>query len=92
MTRPPLQLRQRLFLLLLAVAVLGIGALLWTMPVAGFEPFERLDDSVPGTGIGLALARRIVELHGGRIWIETPKNGQGSCFCFTLPAAAGEDS
>lgn len=57
-----------------------------------FELFDRLDDSVPGTGIGLALARRIVELHGGRIWIETPKNGQGSCFCFTLPAAAGEES
>ena len=57
-----------------------------------FELFDRLDDSVPGTGIGLALARRIVELHGGQIWIETPKNGQGSCFCFTLPAAAGEES
>ena len=57
-----------------------------------FELFDRLDDSVPGTGIGLALARRIVELHGGRIWIETPKYGQGSCFCFTLPAAAGEES
>ncbi len=57
-----------------------------------FELFDRLDDSVPGTGIGLALVRRIVELHAGRIWIETPENGQGSCFCFTLPAAAGEES
>ncbi len=56
-----------------------------------FERFDYHDDSVPGAGIGLALARRSVELRGGKIRIETPKNGQRSCFCFTLPAAAGEE-
>jgi signal transduction histidine kinase len=51
-----------------------------------FGMFARLDGATEGTGIGLAVCRRVVEAHGGRIWIE-PANGGGSAFRFTLPAA-----
>jgi signal transduction histidine kinase len=51
-----------------------------------FEPFERLEqeEEIPGSGIGLATCQRIVEAHGGRIWVQ-PKSGGGSIFSFTLP-------
>jgi signal transduction histidine kinase len=51
-----------------------------------FDLFDRLDTKVDGTGVGLALVKRIVEVHGGRIWIESAGEGQGSSFHFTLPA------
>ena len=53
-----------------------------------FGLFDKLDPKSEGTGIGLALVKRIIETHGGYIWIESDGSGQGSCFCFTLPASS----
>jgi len=50
-----------------------------------FGLFEKLDSTVEGTGIGLALVKRIIETHGGKIWVESEGLGQGSAFCFTIP-------
>lgn len=52
-----------------------------------FGLFEKLDPRAEGTGMGLALVKRVVELYDGRIWVESKGKGQGACFYFTLPAA-----
>jgi signal transduction histidine kinase len=75
---------------------------LWEFAVAdngiGIEPqyadrifiiFQRLHarDAYDGTGIGLAMCRKVIEYHGGHIWLQAAQNGNGSTFCFTLPAS-----
>ena len=50
-----------------------------------FNLFEKLDPMTEGSGIGLALAKRIVEMHGGKLWVESAGEGQGSTFYFTIP-------
>ncbi len=49
-----------------------------------FGLFDKLEPASEGTGVGLAIARRIVEVHGGKIWVES-EAGKGSTFCFSLP-------
>ena len=50
-----------------------------------FGLFNKLDIDSEGSGAGLAICKRIVETHGGRIWVESEGLGMGSAFCFTIP-------
>ncbi|MDE0885104.1 MAG: ATP-binding protein [Myxococcota bacterium] len=72
----------------LAVADTGVGIPV-TKLSAVFDRFAQVDDSATrrheGTGIGLALTREMVELHGGQIWAASAGEGQGTTIHFTLP-------
>jgi signal transduction histidine kinase len=73
-----------------AVADTGPGIRAEHLPRV-FERFYRVDEARSrddgGTGIGLAIARSVVEAHGGRIWAES-RPGEGSTFTFELPVAS----
>jgi signal transduction histidine kinase len=73
----------------ISVADTGIGLKLQDQERI-FAPFEQADlyqagTREQGTGLGLALARSFVELHGGRIWVHSDGIGKGSAFTFTIP-------
>lgn len=59
-----------------------------------FDPFHRIDSPIArragGTGLGLSIARRLVELHGGRLWVDS-RRGEGALFFFSLPLAERDD-
>jgi signal transduction histidine kinase len=50
-----------------------------------FGLFDKLEANSEGTGVGLALVKRIIEVHGGQVWIESAGSGTGTTVCFTLP-------
>ncbi len=57
-----------------------------------FNPFEQVEKNLSrryqGTGLGLSLSKKFVELHGGKIWAESPGEGQGATFYFKVPVSA----
>ena len=57
-----------------------------------FDPFDQVESSASrrfqGTGLGLALTRRFVQMHGGALWAESDGEGKGACFCFLIPVKA----
>jgi PAS domain S-box-containing protein len=81
--------------LLLSIHDTGIGLKPEDL-VRVFDGFEQIDSSYAktqqGTGLGLALTKRLIELHGGRIWAESEGEGTGSVFTFTLPLTIGGET
>jgi len=84
--------RRSMLFILCSVNDTGIGIAEGDVPTV-FEEFRQLDSSTSrqaeGTGLGLPISKRLVEMHGGRLWVES-KVGVGSTFSFTLPTS-GQD-
>jgi signal transduction histidine kinase len=82
--------RRSMPFILCSVTDTGIGITREDIPIV-FEEFRQLDGSISrqaeGTGLGLPISKRLVEMHGGRLWVES-KVGVGSTFSFTLPASS----
>jgi signal transduction histidine kinase len=57
-----------------------------------FDVFEKIDKHTEGAGMGLALVKRIVEAHGGWVWVESEGHGKGACFYFTVPVKNSSES
>ncbi len=74
--------------LMISVEDTGIGIKLEDQARV-FNPFEQVESSMSrkyqGTGLGLPLTKKLIELHGGRIWLESPGEGRGSTFTFVIP-------
>jgi signal transduction histidine kinase len=74
-----------------SVSDTGVGIALEDQE-AVFEEFRQVgtsDKKVEGTGLGLTLCRKFVELHGGKIWVKS-ELGKGSTFTFTIPVRRGQ--
>ncbi len=61
----------------------GIGIDLWYHEKI-YGLFDKLDPNTEGAGVGLALVKRIIEFHGGQIWVESDGKGEGPAFYLTL--------
>ncbi len=57
-----------------------------------FGLFDQLDLDNEGTGIGLPIVKRVIEVHDGRIWVESAGDGTGTTFCFTIATATGQNT
>ncbi len=92
--RVTISARQQGEAVILAVQDTGIGLSAEHLPHV-FTRFYRVDKSRArasgGSGIGLTIARSIIEAHGGKIWVESAGVGKGSTFFFTLPTAGHQD-
>jgi len=73
--------------ILVEVTDTGCGILPEDLPKVFQDFFRGSNVGSKGTGLGLSISRRIIEAHGGKIWVESPcaETGKGSRFCFTLP-------
>lgn len=82
--------RRSMLFILCSVTDTGIGIAEKDIPIV-FAEFRQLDSSTSrqaeGTGLGLPISKRLVEMHGGRLWVAS-KVGVGSTFSFTLPASS----
>jgi two-component system phosphate regulon sensor histidine kinase PhoR len=75
---------------LVRVSDTGVGIAEENIPQL-FDAFYRVSREITGTGLGLTIAKAIVQAHGGKIWVESIP-GQGSVFSFTLPVTGVQPS